>query len=92
MEETYLPAFKELVQAGVESVMGAYNRLNTEGCCASSFLQGKLKEWGFNGHFVSDFRALEDFDSNHKLTASQEETAAVAIANGCDLNAGFVYE
>ena len=92
MEETYLPAFKELVQAGVESVMGAYNRLNTEGCCASDFLQGKLKEWGFNGHFVSDFRALEDFDTNHKLTSSEEETAALAIAKGCDLNAGFVYE
>ncbi len=92
MEETYLPAFKDLVGAGVESVMGAYNRLNGEGACASDFLQGKLKEWGFDGHFVSDFRALEDFDSNHKLTASEEETAALAIKKGCDLNAGFVYE
>ena len=92
MEETYLPAFKDLIGVGVESVMGAYNRLNGEGACASDFLQSKLKEWGFDGHFVSDFRALEDFDTNHKLTASEEETAALAIKKGCDLNAGFVYE
>lgn len=92
MEETYLPAFHELVDAKVEIVMGAYNRLNGEGACASDFLHGKLKEWGFNGHFVSDFRALEDFHTNHGLTESEEDTAALAIKKGCDLNAGFVYE
>ncbi len=93
MEDTYLPAFRALVQdAKVESVMGAYNRVNGEGACASTFLQEKLKEWGFDGHFVSDFGALEDFHTNHGLTASAEETAASAIKNGCDLNAGRVYD
>ena len=49
LEETYLPAFQALVQeAGVEAVMGAYNRINGEPCCASSYLMGKLRlEWGF---------------------------------------------
>ncbi len=93
MEETYLPAFKTLVKdANVEIVMGAYNRVNGEGACASSFLMGKLKEWGFNGHFVSDFNALEDFDINHKLTKNQVETAAAALNSGLDLNAGRVYD
>lgn len=93
MEETYLPAFKELVkETKVEIVMGAYNRVNGEGACASSFLMNKLKEWGFDGHFVSDFNALEDFDINHKLTKNQVETAAVAMNSGLDLNAGRVYE
>ena len=93
MEDTYLPAFRALVQdAKVESVMGAYNRVNGEGACASTVLQKKLKEWGFDGHFVSDFGALEDFHTNHGLTASAEETAASAIKNGCDLNAGRVYD
>lgn len=93
MEDTYLPAFRALVQdAKVESVMGAYNRVNGEGACASTVLQEKLKEWGFDGHFVSDFGALEDFHTNHGLTASAEETAASAIKNGCDLNAGRVYD
>lgn len=93
MEDTYLPAFRALVQeAKVESVMGAYNRVNGEGACASTVLQEKLKEWGFDGHFVSDFGALEDFHTNHGLTASAEETAASAIKSGCDLNAGRVYD
>ncbi len=93
IEDTYIPAFRALVQdAEVESVMGAYNRVNGEGACASKFLQGKLKEWDFNGHFVSDFGALADFHTNHGLTASAAETAAVALKGGCDLNAGRVYE
>ena len=36
MEETYLPAFEACVKdAGVEAVMGAYNRTNGEPCCGS---------------------------------------------------------
>ena len=45
MEETYLPAFRALVQdAGVEAVMGAYNRTNGEPCCGSPALQKILRD------------------------------------------------
>ena len=93
MAETYLPAFKKLVKkAGVEAVMGAYNRVNGEACCASPFLQGILRrDWAFKGHFVSDFQALKDIHSGHGLTADAEETSALALKNGCDLNAGTTY-
>ena len=50
--ETYLPAFKACVQeAGVEAVMGAYNRTNGEPCCGSKTLLIDIlrKEWGFDG-------------------------------------------
>ena len=92
MEEYYLPHFKALVEAGVEGVMGAYNRLNGEGTCASPFLMKKLEEWGFDGYFVSDFRALEDFHLNHGLTNNEVETAAMAVEAGCHICAGYVYE
>ncbi len=94
MEETYLPAFRALVQeAGVEAVMGAYNRTNGEPCCASDALMGKLRgEWGFEGHFVSDCWAIRDFHENHKITASPVESAAKAIKAGCDLNCGCTYQ
>jgi len=92
MEEYYLPHFKALVEAGVEGVMGAYNRLNGEGTCASPFLMKKLEEWGFDGYFVSDYRALEDFYKNHHLTNSDVETAAMAVEAGCHICAGYVYE
>ena len=61
MYETYLPAFKACVQeAGVESVMGAYNRTNGEPCCGSKTLLTDIlrNDWGFKGHVVSDCWAI----------------------------------
>ncbi len=91
--ETYLPAFEACVtEAGVESVMGAYNRTNGEVCCGHSYIQSIIKDkWGFKGHFVSDCWAIRDFHEKHKVTKSSEESAALALNKGCDLNCGCTY-
>ena len=91
--ETYLPAFKELVNANVEIVMCAYNRLNDEPCCGSSILLNNLlrKNWGFKGHVVSDCGAIYDIKPNHNYTLSDEESVAYAIKGGVDLNCGSLY-
>ncbi len=91
--ETYLPAFKRLVDEGVESVMGAYNRVYGEPCCGSKLLLEDILrgEWGFEGHVVSDCWAIRDFHTTHKVTKTIEESAALALKNGCDLNCGSVY-
>ena len=92
MNETYLPAFRALVDAGVESVMGAYNRTNGEPCCANTGLMKALRdEWGFQGHFVSDCWAINDFHTGHMVTDSPEASAALALEKGCDLNCGSAY-
>ena len=92
LAETYLPAFEALVKdAKVEGVMGAYTRLNGDPTCASPFLMGKLKEWGFNGYFVSDCWAIRDFHESHHVTKTPTESAAMAINAGCDLNCGNTY-
>ena len=92
MEETYLPAFEALVkEAKVESVMGAYNRVNGEPACANTFLMDKLKEWEFDGYFVSDCWAIRDFHTNHGVTKTAPESAAMALKAGCDLNCGNTY-
>lgn len=93
LEETYLPAFKALVDAGVESVMCAYNRVNGEPACGSqTLLQDILRDrWGFEGHVVSDCWALRDFDENHKVTADNAESAALALKMGTNLNCGNTY-
>ncbi len=94
MRETYLPAFEALVkEAGVEAVMGAYNRTNGEPCCGSKTLIDDIlrKEWGFEGHFVSDCWAIRDFHESHMVTTLPEESAAMAINAGCDLNCGVTY-
>lgn len=94
MAETYLPAFKKLVmEAKVESVMGAYNRTNGEPCCASKDLMGRLRgDWGFEGHFVSDCWAIKDFHEGHHVTDNPVDSAAMALNAGCDLNCGCTYE
>ncbi len=94
MWETYLPAFEALVKdAGVESVMGAYNRVNGEPCCGSKTLLVDIlrSKWGFAGFVVSDCWALIDFHTGHGVTGSPEESAALAMKNGCDINCGSVY-
>ena len=94
MNETYLAAFEATVkEAEVESVMGAYNRVNGEPACGSETLLKKTlrEKWGFRGHVVSDCWAINDFHMNHKVTATATESAALAIRNGCDLNCGNTY-
>lgn len=95
MFETYLPAFKALVEADVEAVMCAYNSTNGEPCCANNYLlQEVLKEqWGFNGHVVSDCWAIVDFyaDNGHGMVGSQVEAAALALKSGVNLNCGSSY-
>ena len=94
MYDTYLYAFKRCVaDAGVEAVMGAYNRVNGEPACGSkTLLQDILRdEWGFEGHVVSDCWAILDFHENHKVTQTVQESAAMAVNNGCDLNCGSAF-
>ena len=94
MRETYLPAFKALVEeAGVEAVMGAYNRTNGEPCCGSKTLLIDIlrKEWGFDGHVTSDCWAIKDFNEGHHVTDTPAESVALAVNNGCDLNCGDLF-
>ncbi len=93
MRETYLPAFKACVkEAGVEVVMGAYNRTNGEPCCGSkSLLVDILRgEWQFKGHVTSDCWAIKDFHEFHMVTSGPVESVALAMNNGCDLNCGNI--
>lgn len=92
--DTYLPAFKKLVkEAKVEAVMGAYNRLLGEACCASKLLIEDIlrEEWEFEGHFVSDCWALSDIHLNHKITQDGAETVALALQHGCDLGCDHIF-
>jgi len=91
--ETYLPAFRALTAAGVESVMCAYNRLYDEPCCGSTFLLKDIlrKEFGFKGHIVTDCWALDDIWLRHKVVPTREEAAAMAAKAGVNLNCGYIY-
>jgi len=86
-EDTYLPAFRELVTVGkVDSVMCAYNRINGQPACASDFLLAdQLKgKWNFQGYIVSDCDAIADIQRGHHFTGTYAEAAAVSLKLGVD--------
>ncbi len=96
--ETYLPAFKSLVQdADVRQVMCAYQRLDDEPCCGNSrLLQTILREeWGFKYVVVSDCGAVTDFFTSHKTSSDATHASAKAVLAGTDVECvwqGYAYE
>lgn len=88
---TYLPHFAAcLSEPGALGVMGAYNRLGGEACCASPrLLQGILRdELGFTGFVISDGGALSDLFNGHGLCSDAAASAALALRAGCDVCLG----
>ena len=95
MAEYYLPAFRRLVvDAKVESVMGAYSAINGTPCCANKWLLTDLLrgEWGFEGHVVSDVGAVGDVFSGHKLAADKASASLMTMAAGLDLCSEDTYQ
>src|SRR5664279_4748949 len=94
LRETYLPAFRTLVMdAGVYSVMGAYNMFRDYPCCANPILFGILRnEWGFKGYVVSDCWAISDFYNFTHFAKDPAEAAADALKAGTDLECGVDYK
>ena len=94
MWETYMPAFKTLVQdAKVREVMCAYQRLDDDPCCGSQrLLQTILRdEWGFEYLVVSDCGAVSDFYESHKSSSDPAHASAKATIAGTDVECGYGY-
>ena len=92
--ETYMPAFKALVQeAKVREVMCAYQRLDDDPCCGSQrLLQQILRdEWGFDYLVVSDCGAVSDFYTSHKSSTDAVHGSAKAVLAGTDVECGYGY-
>lgn len=88
LRETYLYAFKKLVDANVETVMCAYNRLNDKPCCTNDVLLTNIlrNEWGFKGHVVTDCWALDDVYKGHNYLSNSLEVAVAALKSGVNLD------
>lgn len=91
--ETYLPAFKALVDNKVEAVMCAYNSTNGEPCCGNTYLLQDVlrKQWNFKGHIVSDCWALTDFHQGHNVVPNATQAAALALQRGVNLECGSTF-
>ena len=94
--ETYLPAFKALVQKGnVREVMCAYNRYEGEPCCTSDRLLVDIlrRKWGYDGIVLTDCDAINNFynKGQHETHAGPLEASVDAVLNGTDLECGKVF-
>lgn len=94
LRETYLYAIKKLVDANVEAIMCAYNRVNGEPCCTGKTLITDIvkNEWHFKGHIVTDCGALSDIVNITGVTTTQTAVAAAAIKPGINLECGDILQ
>ena len=95
--ETYLPAFKALVQKGnVAEVMCAYQRIDGEPCCGNTRYEQQIlrDEWGFKGMIVSDCGAIGDFwqKGKHEVSKDAASASAKAVLSGTDVECGANYK
>ncbi len=93
--ETYLPAFKALVQEGhVEEIMCAYQRIDGEPCCAQSRYEQQIlrDDWGFKGLITSDCGAINDFlPRYHNVVETPQQAVGIAVRAGTDVECGSLY-
>ena len=93
--ETYLPAFKALVQEGkVAEVMCAYQRIDGQPCCSQTRYEPQIlrDEWGFEGLITSDCGAIRDFLPRwHNTAKDSPEASAQAILAGTDVECRSEY-
>ena len=86
LREIYFPPFKAAVDAGVGTLMSAFNDLNGIPTVANPFtLTDVLRgEWKFDGFVVSDYTAVMEL-LNHRLAGTEAEAAMYALNAGTDM-------
>jgi len=86
LRSVYFPPFKAAVDAGVGTLMSAFNDLNGVPTSANPFTLTKVLrgEWKFDGFVVSDYTAVTEL-KNHGLAASDADAAQAALNAGVDM-------
>jgi beta-glucosidase len=86
LREIYFPPFKAAVDAGVGTVMSAFNDINGVPASANPFTLTKVlrDEWKFDGFVVSDYTSVKEL-INHGLAANEKDAARAALNAGVDM-------
>ena len=87
MRELYLPPFKAAVDAGVASLMSAFNDISGVPASGNAWLTDTVlrREWGFSGFVVSDWTSVNEL-VNHDVAGSQAEAGMRALTAGVDMD------
>jgi beta-glucosidase len=86
--DVYLYPFKEAIQkGGAQSVMNAYHEIDGVPCAASTELLTDIlrQQWGFEGIVVSDYFAVDNLQSYHRIAANKADAARLALTAGIDV-------
>jgi beta-glucosidase len=87
LRDTHLRPFEAAVrQAGLRSVMNAYNELDGVPCAANRALLTEIlrHEWGFEGIVVSDYFSIRHLETVHRVAASSSAAGVRALSSGID--------
>ena len=87
MREVYLPPFKAAVDAGVTSLMSAFNDVAGVPASGNAWLTDTVlrREWRFPGFVVSDWTSVAEL-INHGIAGSQAEAGRRALTAGVDMD------
>lgn len=87
LREVYLPHFEMVVkQAGIGSIMAAYNMLNGKKCTQNKHLLREIlkNDWGFRGFVISDWWAMPGGDAHTADTSLATQQTIEAVEAGMD--------
>src|SRR5690242_5822000 len=87
MREIYLPPFKAAVDAGVATLMSAFNDIAGVPASGNAWLTDTVlrREWGFNGFVVSDWTSVAEL-VNHGVAGSQADAGRRALTAEIDMD------
>lgn len=88
LRETHLIPFEAAVkEANLFSIMPAYHEIDGVPVHANKWLLDSVlrKEWGFKGTIVSDYNAMTELFSRHKVAFDKSDAAKQALEAGLDI-------
>ena len=98
LREVFFPPFRAAVERGnAQAVMPSYNEIDGVPSHVNRWLLRDVlrKEWGFKGAIVSDYFAVNELVTRHKMYSDVKNAAERAIESGVDSETpdpqGFVH-
>jgi beta-glucosidase len=89
LREMFFPPFKQVVdRTAIDAVMASYNEIDGIPSHSNKWLLDTVlrKEWGYQGAVVSDYFAIEEMVSRHKLAPEVPAVAKMALDAGVDVD------
>jgi beta-glucosidase len=86
LREVYLPPFKAAVDAGVATLMSAFNDVNGVPASGNAFTLTKILrgEWGFDGFVVSDYTSVQEMIA-HGYASDGSDAARLSLTAGVEM-------